>query len=102
LSAASHSVEVIAMGGNGSSLPIIYMVQGTGKGLVESSDSGIGKLLFFAALLLLVLVAGAYASVKQARENNSSPIPLESFTNDEEQDEVPLEAEIIDVDDSGG
>lgn len=102
LSAANHSVEVIAMGGNGSSLPIIYMVQGTGKGLVESSDSGIGKLLFFAALLLLVLVAGAYASVKQARENNSSPLPLESFTNDEEQDEVPLEAEIIDVDDSGG
>jgi subtilisin family serine protease len=94
LSAGNHSVEVKAVGGNGSSLPISYMVQGSGKGLV-ASEEGSGRLLFLGGLLLLVLAAGGYASWKQSKDNSDSSFTPEVVAEITSSEEVPLEAELV-------
>jgi len=87
LSAGNHSIEVKAVGGNGSSLPISYMVEGTGKGLV-ASEEGSGRILFLGGLLLLVLAAGGYASWKQSKENSGQSFTGEVVDDDSQPDET--------------
>ncbi len=94
LSAGNHSVEVKAVGGNGSSLPISYMVQGTGKGLV-ATEEGSGRLLFLGGLLLLVLAAGGYASWKQSKDNFEPTFTGEEMVEQSPSEEPPLVAEIV-------
>ena len=95
LSKGNHSIEVRAVGPEGESLPLTYTVLGTG---MSTSDSGssLGRILFLGGLFVLVLAAGAFASLKQIKENaESSNSTITGEIGQQNHEEPALDAELL-------
>jgi len=103
LSKGNHSIEVRAVGPEGESLPLAYTVMGTGMNMSDSSSS-FGRIIFLVGLFVLVLAAGAFASLKQIKENIEScrvSVTVESLYQ-QTHEETVLDAELLPEESTSG
>ncbi|MGY8702395.1 MAG: hypothetical protein ACKVHH_06775 [Candidatus Poseidoniales archaeon] len=103
LSKGNHSIEVRAVGPEGESLPLAYTVMGTGMNMSDSSSS-FGRILFLVGLFVLVLAAGAFASLKQIKENIESCRVSVTVERQYQQthEETVLDAELLPEESTSG
>ena len=103
LSKGNHSIEVRAVGPEGESLPLAYTVMGTGMNMSDSSSS-FGRIIFLVGLFVLVLAAGAFASLKQIKENIESCRVSVTVERQYQQthEETVLDAELLPEESTSG
>jgi subtilisin family serine protease len=103
LSKGNHSIEIRAVGPEGESLPLTYTVMGTGMSTSDSSSS-LGRILFLVGLFVLILAAGAFASLKQIKENAEScrvSVTVERLYQ-QTHEETVLDAELVTEESTSG